>query len=309
MYSINALNNERQFYHFDEMGNTIFVSNETGTLIASYAYGPYGTITGSTGDLDNPFTWQGQHGVMQESASGLYYMRARYYDSNTRRFLSRDPVSNSAPMTINPYQYALANPLLYLDPTGLDARVNQAGVHTDISVDVWEGENIIGVLTASFEAKGRDLGGVLNGQGMFRLDFAPDVTIASTNPASSNLVVKGTRKQDERLLKAILKAVEMNHASNEEILAQLRAKMVKIRSQRMEVSKKGKWYSFNWAKYPKKEWRKYRILSQCCNDFTDAMLDDYFGKNWYQGPIFSGEGLMEELKPHVPPLAIEASGS
>jgi hypothetical protein len=46
-------------------------------------------------------------------------MRARYYDSSTRRFLSRDPMPGAGIMTVNPYVYALNNPLTYGDALGL----------------------------------------------------------------------------------------------------------------------------------------------------------------------------------------------
>jgi len=101
------------------MGNTIFLTDSSGTVIASYAYSPYGEILSSTGSIENPFTWQGQFGVMKEGDSGLYYMRARYYDSQIGRFLSRDPVSSAHSMEINPYQYALGNPMINIDPLGL----------------------------------------------------------------------------------------------------------------------------------------------------------------------------------------------
>jgi len=103
------------------MGNTTFITDDAGAIIATYAYGPYGEPLDSTGGLDDPFTWQGQYGVMHEGG-GLYYMRARYYDSGTIRFLSRDPVESGAPKSVNPYQYAAANPLLFLDPTGLEEK-------------------------------------------------------------------------------------------------------------------------------------------------------------------------------------------
>lgn len=57
---------------------------------------------------------------MQEGSSSLYYMRSRYYDRVTARFISRDQVKSFGPKSINPYQYALGNPLKYRDPLGLD---------------------------------------------------------------------------------------------------------------------------------------------------------------------------------------------
>jgi len=119
LYSINAATNARSFYHYDEMGNTIFVTNDAGTTIGSYAYTPFGQLMAATGGLDNPFTWQGQNGVMDEG-NGLYYVRARFYDANTGRFISRDVRKSIAPRRVNPYQYALNNPLRFVDVNGLD---------------------------------------------------------------------------------------------------------------------------------------------------------------------------------------------
>jgi len=118
LYSIDAATNARRFYHFDEMGNVIFVSNDAGEIIGSYAFTPYGDLIASTGALDNPHTWQGAFGVIDEG-NGLYYMRARYYDGSIGRFVSKDPVRSIRPKSSNPYQYALANPMLNIDPTGL----------------------------------------------------------------------------------------------------------------------------------------------------------------------------------------------
>ncbi|HDD24953.1 MAG TPA: RHS repeat-associated core domain-containing protein, partial [Chloroflexi bacterium] len=55
-----------------------------------------------------------------QDTTGLLYLRARYYDPTTGRFLTRDPVPCVAtlPQTLNPYAYALNNPVLYTDPSG-----------------------------------------------------------------------------------------------------------------------------------------------------------------------------------------------
>jgi RHS repeat-associated protein len=74
-----------------------------------------------TGTTPNPFTFQGAYGVMQEGATGLYYMRARYYDSASARFLSRDPLGRTDPRAINPYQFAYERPVEGADPTGLES--------------------------------------------------------------------------------------------------------------------------------------------------------------------------------------------
>jgi RHS repeat-associated protein len=122
LYSIEADTNARRFYHFDEMGSTLFLTNDSGAITDSYAYTPYGELTGATGTTDNPFTYIGQLGVMNEPGTSLYYMRARYYDSATGRFLSRDPLGEDLldVKSLNLYHYASQNPLGFVDPLGLD---------------------------------------------------------------------------------------------------------------------------------------------------------------------------------------------
>lgn len=117
LYAIDAATGARHFYHFDENGNTVFLTDDTGALSDSYGITPYGEVVSHAGTFDNPFTWQGQYGVMQEG-DGLYFMRARHYDASAARFLSPDPVIGTQPLQSEPYAYAGGNPLLYHDPLG-----------------------------------------------------------------------------------------------------------------------------------------------------------------------------------------------
>jgi RHS repeat-associated protein/uncharacterized repeat protein (TIGR01451 family) len=120
LYSVEAGDGSRRFYHYDHAGSTAFLTDDLGQVRTSYAYSPYGVLLASQGDDgENPFTYLGSYGVMREGASGLYYMRARYYDSDSGRFITRDPVQWIDPRAINPYQYAFANPVRFVDPLGL----------------------------------------------------------------------------------------------------------------------------------------------------------------------------------------------
>ena len=120
LHSIEASDNTRRFYHFDEMGTTLYLTNDAGTITDSYGISPYGEITGEVGFTDNPFTFIGAYGVMREGTSRLFYMRARYYDSTNSRFLTRDPVKSLYGKRLDLYAYAAKNPLGYIDPEGLD---------------------------------------------------------------------------------------------------------------------------------------------------------------------------------------------
>jgi RHS repeat-associated protein len=119
LYGVDAGGTVHHYFHFDESGNTLFLSDDSGNVTDSYGITAYGESVIATGSTPNPFTWQGRFGVMQESGTSMYFLRARYYDSAPARFLSPDPVDGLSPQAINPYQYALENPANLIDPTGL----------------------------------------------------------------------------------------------------------------------------------------------------------------------------------------------
>ncbi len=119
LYSIESAGGSRHFYHFDQSGSTLLLTDDGGKVTDSYAITPYGESVAHTGTTDTPFTWLGRLGAMQEGSTSLFYLRARYYDSATARFLSRDPLQSVDPREINPYQYADGNPVTRNDATGL----------------------------------------------------------------------------------------------------------------------------------------------------------------------------------------------
>ncbi len=118
LYSIEAVDSRHSFFHFDEMGSTVFLTADDGSITDGYGITPYGEQVDHTGSSDNPFTFLGAHGVMQEGSTGLFYMGLRYYDSSTARFLTRAPGVELDFKAMNPYQYARSNPLAFIDPMG-----------------------------------------------------------------------------------------------------------------------------------------------------------------------------------------------
>ena len=111
-------NENREFYHFDEAGNALFISDNSGTITDRFAITPYGEIVQQTGSSDAPFTFGGAFGIVSVE-NNLYYMRKRFYNPTTAAFLSQDPVKSYTPRSVNPYQYAFGNPLLFVDANGL----------------------------------------------------------------------------------------------------------------------------------------------------------------------------------------------
>jgi len=64
--------------------------------------------------------YNGQYGVVTDS-NGLYYMRARYYNVDIKRFINQDVVEGSIinSPSLNKYAYCQGNPVSLLDPFGL----------------------------------------------------------------------------------------------------------------------------------------------------------------------------------------------
>jgi len=73
------------------------------------------SFTGSLYGNDRLYT-----GREYDSEIGLYYYRARYYDAETGRFISRDPIGYAD--DVNLYGYVGNSPVNYVDPLGLAMR-------------------------------------------------------------------------------------------------------------------------------------------------------------------------------------------
>lgn len=107
-------------YHYDVYGNTMFLTNEAGVVTDKYTYAdPWGTLYKHEGTSNQPFLFLGKYGIIAINDS-LYNIRARYYQSTTNRFLSKDPYDYDilSSQSIHRYVYGLNNPLVYKDITG-----------------------------------------------------------------------------------------------------------------------------------------------------------------------------------------------
>lgn len=98
-------------YLSDHLGSVTKLSDNTGSSVAQYFYGPYGKqLSSSTPLAGNPFTYTGR----EDDSTGLLHYRARYYDPNLEVFISQDPLGDAQ-------RYVDGNPVLLTDPLGLDA--------------------------------------------------------------------------------------------------------------------------------------------------------------------------------------------
>jgi RHS repeat-associated protein len=105
----------------DGLGSVRAEVSDAGATLSSFRYAVYGKL------VSKPVTptLLGYAGELGET-SGLNYLRARWYDPSTGRFLSRDPRLGSAlvPGSLSGFNYADARPTFFTDPRGLDPDAN-----------------------------------------------------------------------------------------------------------------------------------------------------------------------------------------
>ena len=91
--------------------------NASGAATAVFRYRSYGQIAQWMGASTPGYL--GYAGQLLDP-SGLYYMRARWYDPATGRFISRDPIAGDAgtPVSLNSFGYGYGNPIRISDPSG-----------------------------------------------------------------------------------------------------------------------------------------------------------------------------------------------
>jgi RHS repeat-associated protein len=102
------------FYTLDHLGSIREVTDTAGAVQARYAYDPFGRRTKLSGSLDVDL---GFAGLYEHVPSGLQLALYRPYDSDTGRWLSRDPIGESGGHNL--YRYAWNDPINWLDPDGL----------------------------------------------------------------------------------------------------------------------------------------------------------------------------------------------
>ncbi|QDV25752.1 FG-GAP-like repeat-containing protein [Aureliella helgolandensis] len=124
-----------QFIHQNHIGSSIVTSGIDGDLIESNIFGAFGYSQDFVDDLSPGFAG----GTFD---SNLTYLRARYYDATSGRFLSPDPFlgTNDDPVSLHRYLYAANSPQLFTDPTG-----EQTLAETLTTIGIWGGLAALGI--------------------------------------------------------------------------------------------------------------------------------------------------------------------
>ena len=120
LYGVNRLaqvsSSETDYFLGDALGSVRQLVDTSGVVRLAKNYEPYGSAMQSQGSKNSTYGYSGE----AADASGLTYLRARFYSSYLSQFIQPDAWSSRVDNYNNLSLYAFArdNPLRYVDPTG-----------------------------------------------------------------------------------------------------------------------------------------------------------------------------------------------
>lgn len=121
------------WYHTDHLGSSTYLTDNFGRPSHYYETLPFGEMMVEHNQSANVPSGVGYNnkykfnGKELDDATQMYYYGARYYDPRISIFVSVDPLAEE---TMTPYQYVSNNPIMRIDPTGMndhDYKLNRDG--------------------------------------------------------------------------------------------------------------------------------------------------------------------------------------
>ena len=127
------------YYHPDHLGSSSYITNLDGEVSQHIEYVPFGEvfIEERNNTWNTPYLFNAKE---FDEETGMYYYGARYYESRLSLWMSVDPISNYDPLNkenylegqhnggvyysgnLNPYTYCYLNPVIYIDPNGMQSK-------------------------------------------------------------------------------------------------------------------------------------------------------------------------------------------
>jgi RHS repeat-associated protein len=102
----------RYYFAKNHLWSVDAITDNSWTIVTTYDYDSYWNFTQSWYDIWNSRLFTGRE---YDKEIGLYYNRARYYNPELGRFISRDPIGQVD--DVNLYGYVGENPVMWVDPS------------------------------------------------------------------------------------------------------------------------------------------------------------------------------------------------
>ena len=120
VYMDKGNNTEKQYYVTDPHGNVVQLTDESGKVTKTYEYDSFGNELKPDSKDENPFRYCREY---YDREMGEVYLRARYYQPNIGRFLTRDSYTgqDDEPQSLHLYTYCENDGVNAWDPSGHDA--------------------------------------------------------------------------------------------------------------------------------------------------------------------------------------------
>ena len=105
------------YFMYNDHGDVVQTVTASGEVLNQYDYDIWGNPTLTVETEECSIRYAGEY---LDRESGLYYLRARYYNSYTGRFMSEDSYwgEDGNPLSLNRYTYCGNDPIMFVDPTG-----------------------------------------------------------------------------------------------------------------------------------------------------------------------------------------------
>jgi RHS repeat-associated protein len=123
--SLNSQPSTLSYYATDGHGNIRELTDASGSITDRYDYEAFGNLVFQSGTTANAYRYSGEQ---YDADLGLYYLRARYLNTDLGRFWSMDSYEGDSddPHSLHKYLYTSANPVTFIDPSGEFALVEVA---------------------------------------------------------------------------------------------------------------------------------------------------------------------------------------
>lgn len=100
-------------YTSDHINSGQIITDAAGQVVWQGEYSPFGDVNVVVNSIENNFRFPGQY---YDAETGLHYNWHRFYDPDTGRYISADPIGLTGGMNL--YAYAGGNPVNLIDPDG-----------------------------------------------------------------------------------------------------------------------------------------------------------------------------------------------